>query len=129
MSQNDIENIIGKGESLGLPPDKYIDDEIEYNKSLRIAYKNHKVRYFEIDDSNIITYNNIRVGNSISDVITKYKYEQDNITRYLVAFKNGIEIDSTNKNQKPDYWIGYCYQNNTVTAIQIYDNNIANYIV
>lgn len=129
MSQSDIENTIGKGESMGSGLEDYIDDEIEYNKSLRIAYKNHKPRYFEIDEPNIITYNNIKVGDSIPDVITKYKYEQNQTTRYVVAFKNGNEIDTANKNQTPDYWIGYCYQYNLVTAIQIYDNSVANHIV
>lgn len=43
MSQNDIENNIGKGVSLGAELNhKFVDEEIEYNKSLRIAYKNHK---------------------------------------------------------------------------------------
>ena len=125
MTQSDAENLIGKGKSLGLPPDQYVDDEIEYNKSLRIAYKDHKIRYFEIDEPNIKTYNSIQVGNSLADVLTKYKYEQDKITKYMVAFYNNNEVDASNSKQKIDYWIGYCYQHNTVTAIQIYDNDFS----
>jgi len=121
-TKSDVEKSIGNGEQ----STSIIPNTINYDKSIQISYNDtNKVRCIEIDSSDATTYNNIKVGDSISDVLKKYKYEQKNGNNYMVAFSNNNEIDITDKNSTVDFLINYYVKDDKISKIQLYDSTFA----
>ena len=82
-----------------------------------------KIRCISITDSEIITYGQIAVGDSIEKVTDTFnnEYKMSN-NNYCVLFNKGQEEDPMSE-QKDDtwIWINYLTENDVIVRIQIYD--------
>lgn len=125
MTKTDVEKILGNGEqsNISLSP-----NAIEYNKAIKIIYRKEKICCMEITDKNIISYNNIKIGDSTKDILNKYQYEINFENRYMIAFSSGKEVNANDPNSVKlvDQWITYVTDNDILTKIQIYDSQFAN---
>ena len=85
--------------------------------------KNKNIRFISITDSEITTYKQIAVGDSIKKVINVFDNEYkigDN--RYSVLFNGTQEEDPANAEKDNSWiWINYITDGDKITRIMIYD--------
>lgn len=88
-----------------------------------LVNKDNLIRCFSITSNDVITYNQISVGDSIDLVKDKFSYEKEyGNNNYTVIFKGASEQDPDNENKEDDWiCINYVTDGSTITQIQIYD--------
>lgn len=85
------------------------------------------IRYISIINNDIITYNNISVGNKINKIEDNFLYEYKSGNNYMVIFNKNSEEQSINQNKKDDwFWINYITDGTKITQIQLYDVKFGN---
>ncbi len=94
----------------------------KYNKNCLII-KDKAIRCIYIVDKDIVTYNQISVGDNVDKIKKTYNKirKLDNI--YYVLFdNNNTEEDSTNQNKEDTWiWITYFTDGSKITSIKICD--------
>ena len=99
-------------------------DAIQDKNDNDVVIVNHdnKIRYISVTNKNVITYNQISVGDKINLIEDAFAYEYKIDNKYMVIFNGTIEEDPTNQN-KQDGWllINYITDGSQITKIQIYD--------
>ena len=122
LSYYDTEDNIGIDgfNILDLTPENVIG--IQNQNENRIIIKDGIIRCIYIVDKDILTYNDISVGDSIDKIENNYEYEYKTGSCYNVVFNGIIEDDLTNQNKEDD-WIGITYftDGSKITSIQIHD--------
>ena len=82
----------------------------------------NKIRRISITDKNVITYNQISVGDNVSKIEDNYLYEYKFENIYMVIFNGNQEESPTNQNKGNDWiWITYIIDDSKISQIQIYD--------
>lgn len=106
--------------------DVSVDTSQKDNSSILINSKN-SIRCISITNKDIITYNQISVGDSISLIEDTFNNEYKIDNKYMVIFNNTTEEDPTNKNKEDNWiWINYITDGSQITKIQIYDVKFGN---
>ncbi len=90
--------------------------DLELNKS-------NEVRCIIITNPDVITYNNISVGDKIEKVESKYQYEISSYNDIYVEISNGKEIDPTLQDESNDtiHIFYQCDDDGIITKIGIWD--------
>ncbi len=87
-----------------------------------IINQDNKIRYISVTNKDVITYNQISVGDKISLIEDTFIYEYKIDNKYMVIFNGTIEEDPTNQNKQDSWlWINYITDGSQITKIQIYD--------
>lgn len=93
------------------------------NDSNNILINNeNSIRCISVTNKDVITYNQISVGDDISLIEDTFvnEYKMDN--KYMVIFNGTTEEKPTNQNKEDDWiWINYITDGSEITKIQIYD--------
>jgi hypothetical protein len=94
--------------------------------------ENNEIRYIEIEGTEVRTYKNISVGDSIDKVKSSFKYESEvgSLTSVLLNGEDEIEV-SANKpmdNSTNYLWINYMSEDDVITKILIYDQTYGMYM-
>lgn len=88
-----------------------------------VTDEDNKIRCISINDSKVITYGQIAVGDSIKKVINTFDNEykmSDN--SYCVLFNGNQEEDPTNTQKENSWiWINYLVDDGNIVRILIYD--------
>ena len=93
------------------------------NDSNNILVNNeNSIRCISVTNKDVITYNQISVGDNISLIEDAFVHEYKMDNKYMVIFNGATEEDPTNQN-KEDGWIliNYITDGSQITKIQIYD--------
>ena len=97
--------------------DVFWDDGID----LKINSAN-EIRSITISTADVITYNDISVGDKLSKVESKYQYETTIANTISVVLHGTQELDPNSQDKPKDsIWINYKNDGTTVTSITIYD--------
>ncbi|MGN0473225.1 MAG: hypothetical protein ACI4F8_10310 [Lachnospiraceae bacterium] len=93
------------------------------NDSNNVLVNNeNSIRCISITNKNVITYNQISVGDKIGLIEDAFAYECKISNNYMVIFNGTIEEDPTNQNKQDSWlWITYITDGSQITKIQIYD--------
>lgn len=93
------------------------------NDSNNILVDNeNSIRCISVTNKNVITYNQISVGDKISLIEDAFMHEYKIDNKYMVIFNGTIEEDPTNQNKQDNWiWINYITDGSQITKIQIYD--------
>ena len=93
------------------------------NDSNNVLVNNkNSIRCISVTNKNVITYNQISVGDKISLIEDTFAYEYKTDNKYMVIFNGTIEEDPTNQNKQDSWlWINYITDGSQITKIQIYD--------
>lgn len=124
-----MEEKLGKGDKAEDYPGRY--EAYEYDGDLVLTYNDDdEIRCMVVEDDSINTYQNVRVGDDIEDVLDKFEYETGNPRIYSVYFKGTEELDSSDKalNKKDYITITYSVDDDKVDKIYIMDRDYAIYL-
>lgn len=93
------------------------------NDSNNVLVNNeNSIRCISVTNKDVITYNQISVGDKISLIEDTFVYEYKIDNKYMVIFNGTIEEDPTNQNKQDGWlWINYITDGSQITKIQIYD--------
>lgn len=93
------------------------------NDSNNVLVNNeNSIRCISVTNKNVITYNQISVGDKISLIEDAFSYEYKIDNKYMVIFNGTTEEDPTNQNKQDSWiWINYITDGSQITKIQIYD--------
>ena len=93
------------------------------NDSNNVLVNNeNSIRCISVTNKDVITYNQISVGDKIDLIEDAFEYEYKIDNKYMVIFNGTIEEDPTNQNKQDDWlWINYITDGSQITKIQIYD--------
>jgi len=93
----------------------------------RIFVDEGRIRCIYIVDEDIVTYNQISVGDSIDKIKNTYSQISQYEDEYIVIFDNEKEVPIYQKGE--DTWINIMYYTDEekITAIVIYDGHYARY--
>lgn len=93
------------------------------NDSNNVLVNNeNSIRCISVTNKNVITYNQISVGDKISLIEDAFAYEYKIDNKYMVIFNGTMEEDPTNQNKQDNWvWINYITDGSQITKIQIYD--------
>lgn len=93
------------------------------NDSNNVLVNNeNSIRCISVTNKDVITYNQISVGDKISLIEDTFVYEYKINNKYMVIFNGTIEEDPTNQNKQDGWlWINYITDGSQITKIQIYD--------
>lgn len=93
------------------------------NDSNNVLVNNeNSIRCISATNKDVITYNQISVGDKISLIEDTFDYEYKIDNKYMVIFNGTIEEDPTNQNKQDSWlWINYITDGSQITKIQIYD--------
>ena len=106
--------------------------DVFYSDQILIETYNEKINDIVIRNENVITYHNIRVGDSADKVRKIYKHEtevessgqkDDTNERSMIftAFENDKEVENNIEEDNEDrLYITYLVEDNVIVAIQIY---------
>ena len=85
--------------------------------------KEGSVRNIVITNKDVVTYQNISVGDSIDKIKNTFNYEVNLKTSYAVLFDKSTEINPKDDSNKQDdfIWINYTTNGKTIEKITIYD--------
>lgn len=88
----------------------------------RIVIIDGKIRCIYIADEEIVTYNQISVGDKIEKIENSFQYEYSSGNIYSVFFNGNVEVDAVNQDQE-DTWIEIIYHTDKsrITSIMICD--------
>lgn len=82
----------------------------------------NSIRCISVTNKDVITYNQISVGDSVSLIEDTFTYEDKIGNKYMVIFNGTTEEDPTNQNKEDSWiWINYITDGSQITQIQIYD--------
>lgn len=82
----------------------------------------NSIRCISITNKNVITYNQISVGDKIGLIEDAFMHEYKIENKYIVIFNGNTEEDPTNQNKEDSWiWINYITDGSQITKIQIYD--------
>ena len=93
------------------------------NDSNNVLVNNeNSIRCISVTNKDVITYNQISVGDKISLIEDAFSYEYKIDNKYMVIFNGTMEEDPTNQNKQDNWvWINYITDGSQITKIQIYD--------
>ena len=93
------------------------------NDSNNVLVNNeNSIRCISVTNKDVITYNQISVGDKINLIEDEFAYEYKIDNKYMVIFNGTIEEDPTNQNKQDSWlWINYITDGSQITKIQIYD--------
>lgn len=93
------------------------------NDSNNVLVNNeNSIRCISVTNKDVITYNQISVGDKISLIEDTFAYEHKIDNKYMVIFNSTTEEDPTNQNKQDSWiWINYITDGSQITKIQIYD--------
>ena len=93
------------------------------NDSNNVLVNNeNSIRCISVTNKDVITYNQISVGDKIDLIEDAFAYEYKIDNKYMVIFNGTIEEDPTNQNKQDSWlWINYITDGSQITKIQIYD--------
>ena len=93
------------------------------NDSNNVLVNNeNSIRCISVTNKDVITYNQISVGDKISLIEDTFAYEYNIDNKYMVIFNGTTEEDPTNQNKQDSWiWINYITDGSQITKIQIYD--------
>lgn len=93
------------------------------NDSNNVLVNNeNSIRCISVTNKDVITYNQISVGDKISLIEDTFSYEYKIDNKYMVIFNGTMEEDPTNQNKQDSWlWINYITDGSQITKIQIYD--------
>ncbi len=93
------------------------------NDSNNVLVNNeNSIRCISVTNKDVITYNQISVGDNISLIEDTFTNEYKIDNKYMVIFNGSTEEDPTNKNKEDGWiWINYITDGSQITKIQIYD--------
>ena len=93
------------------------------NDSNNVLVNNeNSIRCISVTNKDVITYNQISVGDKIDLIEDAFSYEYKIDNKYMVIFNGTIEEDPTNQNKQDSWlWINYITDGSQITKIQIYD--------
>lgn len=93
------------------------------NDSNNILVNNeNSIRCISVTNKDVITYNQISVGDNISLIEDTFVHEYKMDNKYMVIFNGATEEDPTNQNKEDGWiWINYITDGSQITKIQIYD--------
>ena len=93
------------------------------NDSNNVLVNNeNSIRCISVTNKDVITYNQISVGDKIDLIEDVFAYEYKIDNKYMVIFNGTIEEDPTNQNKQDSWlWINYITDGSQITKIQIYD--------
>ena len=93
------------------------------NDSNNVLVNNeNSIRCISVTNKDVITYNQISVGDKVSLIEGTFAYEYKIDNKYMVIFNGTIEEDPTNQNKQDSWlWINYITDGSQITKIQIYD--------
>ena len=100
-------------------PDEFWDEDVDFRVN-----SDNEIRLITIKSSDVETYNGISVGDSISKVESKYKYESKFDYIVNVAFKGNKEIKVGTQEATSEYiCVSYVFDKSTkkITTIMISD--------
>ena len=82
----------------------------------------NSIRCISVTNEDVITYNQISVGDKISLIEDAFAYEYKIDNKYMVIFNGNTEENPANQNKKDNWlWINYITDGSQITKIQIYD--------
>lgn len=103
-------------------------DDVFFDDGINIKLnEENKVRFIEITNEDVITYNDISVGDKISKAKSKYKYDNENENCLSILFDDNSEIDPFSLEEINDdlILINYFFENDVISKIQINDAEYA----
>ena len=96
--------------------------QIKNNNDVVIINQDNKIRYISVTNKDVVTYNQISVGDNVSEIEDKFTYEYKSGNNYMVIFNDISEEDPTNQNKEEGWlWLNYITDGSQITKIQIYD--------
>ena len=97
-------------------------NNLQNNSNNILVNDENSIRCISVTNEDVITYNQISVGDNISLIEDTFMHEYKIEDKYIVIFNGNTEEDPTNQN-KEDSWIliNYITNGSQITKIQIYD--------
>lgn len=99
------------------------NDDVFFDDGIDLTINNaNEIRSITISNADVITYNNISVGDKLSKVESKYQHEITMLDTISVVIHGTQELDPSSQDKPKDsIWINYKNDGETVTSITIYD--------
>lgn len=107
--------------------DDFFTDGIDF-----VINDENKIRSITIENKDVVTFNEISIGDKSSKIESKYKYEQSYNDTYMVLLDGNSEIniekypDSERENNW--LWINYYIDDDTISKIVLYDYEYGKYM-
>ena len=97
-------------------------NNLQNNSNNILVNDENSIRCISVTNEDVITYNQISVGDNISLIEDTFMYEYKIEDKYIVIFNGNTEEDPTNQNKEDNWlWINYITDGSQITKIQIYD--------
>lgn len=108
-------------------PDEFFTNGIDF-----VINDENKIRSIIIQNKDVITFNEISIGDKSSKIESKYKYEQSYNDTYMVLLNGNSEINieeyPDNKRENNWLWINYYIDGDTISKIALYDYEYGKYM-